>query len=385
MATKTPVAIVGAGPAGMAASIVLSKLGIHHTLFNKSTNPEGKPCAGGLTIKTLDMFRRLGIGFDGSEPADRSVREVALYDGLKTFYRRDVKYPFIVSPREGIDNRMFNHAKQGATIHQQMGNKVVSIDYNAHTLVAEDMITYEYDYLILADGANGYGAKLLDIKEKNLCVQTRIPITTEHHKTVSIYFNMVKGGYGYVFPMANYMTVGIGTRYDKVTDFRKLLTDFCARLGLAQENMKMEGAFIPAQIYIDYDDVPDDVFICGDAISHVSPLEGEGIPFALADGIKAAEIISYFGEDRKGARAAYKKHHNGVVKTLRHHERLTGFMNLDSDNLSYFLETCGKHPNFLQTCLEDGIFAGKFGLTDIAAAIKQYGLNKKEESGKVVK
>src|SRR5689334_20572911 len=50
------VLIVGAGPGGCAAAFDLAGLGISVALLDR-TLPRSKPCAGGLTIKTLRALR----------------------------------------------------------------------------------------------------------------------------------------------------------------------------------------------------------------------------------------------------------------------------------------------------------------------------------------
>ena len=55
------VLIVGAGPAGLRAAQVLADAGREVVVAEKRAEIGPKTCAGGLTLKTIDVLRRLGL------------------------------------------------------------------------------------------------------------------------------------------------------------------------------------------------------------------------------------------------------------------------------------------------------------------------------------
>lgn len=59
--TKTPVLIVGGGPVGLSASVLLSRHGIPHILCEKSPSTTDHPRARSINIRTLEIFRQWGI------------------------------------------------------------------------------------------------------------------------------------------------------------------------------------------------------------------------------------------------------------------------------------------------------------------------------------
>ncbi len=56
---NTPVLIVGAGPAGTAASLFLSQRKIPHIILDKSSFPRDKICGDGLTIEVMHHLKLL--------------------------------------------------------------------------------------------------------------------------------------------------------------------------------------------------------------------------------------------------------------------------------------------------------------------------------------
>lgn len=60
--TESGVCIIGAGPAGVAASIRLSQLGISHLLVDASEFPRNKPCGDIITSPVLRVLHRLEPG-----------------------------------------------------------------------------------------------------------------------------------------------------------------------------------------------------------------------------------------------------------------------------------------------------------------------------------
>lgn len=56
-----PVGVVGGGPTGLVASILLSQLGIPHVLFERYPSTSIHPKAVGLNQRTIEIFRQLGV------------------------------------------------------------------------------------------------------------------------------------------------------------------------------------------------------------------------------------------------------------------------------------------------------------------------------------
>src|SRR5215469_8228083 len=58
---EVPVLIVGGGPVGLSASILLSRLGIRSLLVERHPRVGPQPRARGVSVRTMEIFRPWGI------------------------------------------------------------------------------------------------------------------------------------------------------------------------------------------------------------------------------------------------------------------------------------------------------------------------------------
>lgn len=66
-----PVTIVGGGPAGASAAVMLARRGRHVTLFERTTGPHHKVCGEFLSWEGRQLARRLGAALPHGAPIDR--------------------------------------------------------------------------------------------------------------------------------------------------------------------------------------------------------------------------------------------------------------------------------------------------------------------------
>jgi 2-polyprenyl-6-methoxyphenol hydroxylase-like FAD-dependent oxidoreductase len=59
--TSTPVLIVGAGPAGLVTALVLARQGVRSTLVERHPGTSIHPRASGVSTRSMEIFRRLGV------------------------------------------------------------------------------------------------------------------------------------------------------------------------------------------------------------------------------------------------------------------------------------------------------------------------------------
>ena len=64
MNTTTPVLIIGGGPTGLTASLLLSRLAVPHVLIEKRDGPIAAPAAHVINRRTMEIFRHCGLPMD---------------------------------------------------------------------------------------------------------------------------------------------------------------------------------------------------------------------------------------------------------------------------------------------------------------------------------
>jgi flavin-dependent dehydrogenase len=70
--------IVGAGPAGIAAAIAATDLGLRVVCFDKATFPRDKTCGDGLTTAALRALEELDVPMSALAPSWSEVRETVV-------------------------------------------------------------------------------------------------------------------------------------------------------------------------------------------------------------------------------------------------------------------------------------------------------------------
>ena len=68
---SVPIAIVGAGPVGLATALGLARRGIPSTVFERNPTTSRRSKAAGVHVRTAEIFRQWGIGDRFAEPARR--------------------------------------------------------------------------------------------------------------------------------------------------------------------------------------------------------------------------------------------------------------------------------------------------------------------------
>src|SRR5579883_1982787 len=140
------IAVVGAGPAGCWASILLARRGHSVTLID-SQAPWEKPCGGGVTAKALSSF---GI-FELDLPRNH-VDQITIYFGDKLSVSVAPQQPIAVVSRRELGRYLMEEAeKSGVSI---VKDRIVRIEQSGRgwRLAARDT-SLQSDFLIGADGA----------------------------------------------------------------------------------------------------------------------------------------------------------------------------------------------------------------------------------------
>jgi geranylgeranyl reductase family protein len=307
------VAVIGAGPAGSIAALVLARGGARVALVDKATFPRDKACGDLVGPRGVQALEELDVRPTGEQVGDMEV--VGPSGGRAVLRARSgLTYPGfgIVVPRRRLDA----HLRQSALAAGAGGiDGQASTDTARATDVRVDRpgqpsLHLRADVVIGADGALsrvGQAAGLVDERRVLWGFALRGYASRSVERPEIWFWEPARWrgypGYGWVFPGEDGSTnigIGIGMRGDRRAATR-VARDLDAFAGAALERrlggwlkMGMVGT-VPAA---------GRTLLVGDAAGLVNSLQGEGIAQAIISGRTAAESILKAGPD--GAAAAYR-------------------------------------------------------------------------------
>jgi menaquinone-9 beta-reductase len=320
------VLVAGAGPAGIAASLILSKNKIHHIIADKALFPRDKICGDALSGKVVDALNTIdGKITERILPHSDFVGSYGVSFFAPNGKRLDVPFslmpeklkhpPGFLSKRIDFDHFLFQElSSEFATVLQQTeiteavntteGIKVVwKKDGRPESRLFKLVIGAEGDRSVIRRSLTNYK------KEKDhYCAGVRAYYSNvkETHTEHFIELHFLKDilpGYLWIFPMSGGIcNVGIGMLSSVVSkkriNLKTLLKDLLAnhpsfkkRFANALQDGEIHGWGLPLGSK-KYPLSGDNFLLTGDAASLIDPFTGEGIGNAMLSGITAAEFAT---------------------------------------------------------------------------------------------
>ncbi len=288
MKQKYRVIIIGAGPSGLSTAINLYKRGIKDILvIEKYKFPRYKCCAGYITNKTKKVYESFGL--------DIKKCHYSLIDNFKICYnlkeKQTIKNKFLYTneniDRVELDNEFYKLAKkQGITILEE--TKIKDNDLNTNSIVVTGNKKIHYDYLVFADGTNGYGSIYQKAKHKNIAMQKIFK--SDRKDGIEIHFNITRKGYGWASTYKGITNIGLTDLYNKNINYNDVFSKFLKDLNLDDDTTGIKGAFTPYGIGIPI--INNNIYFVGDAVGACDPLTLSGLRYGLKSGELCAESIS---------------------------------------------------------------------------------------------
>lgn len=355
--------VVGGGPAGAACARRAAQHGLSVVLLEKATHPRPKLCGGATNPRIHDL-----VDFDLTPVIENTFHAASIY--APSGRRVDCIRPDISGhtlKRGNFDHLFIRKAEEaGAEIIQ--GSPVVGIEHvkaGIRALVPGD--SYRGRLLVGADGVNSITAKESAIREKwsnekiGLCIAADVPMDPhelEHIMTVpnadsfiaiEMYFGIRNWGYAWCFPKHDEISIGVGCRLDKAINLREAWKTFVKRVEDTKEiefDTSKKSAFRVPLAGPEPRLVARRTMLVGDAAGLVSPITGEGIYYAIASGIIAADIAKEAADLKQPSHVwEYEQRiRNSIGAELDSAKSIAGILYRSRKNLETVCRIAAKDP-----------------------------------------
>jgi len=308
------VIIVGAGPSGAILSYVLAQNGVNVLLLEKEKLPRYKACGGGVNLRTTSL-----IPFDITEVVENTIYGAMLSHKSSSPVLRTYPEPLTyMVMRDKLDHLLSCQAQAaGAQIIDQC--KVTNMEIQKDRVVVQTtMSTYTASIIVGADGANGVVARSSGLArrgQRGMAIDCQLIVDdrslAKWDGTVSIEFGGVYGGYSWIFPKRDCLSVGIGgpDRYAK--HMKSYLLHFIEKQRFSSYKVKRFRGHALPHGYNDAHLTASRSLLVGDAAGLIDPLTGDGIYYSIKSAVLAAPVIMKTLEANRTVLAEYEK----AVKT----------------------------------------------------------------------
>ncbi len=288
------VIIVGAGPAGATLAYELAKRGVGVLILEKEKLPRYKCCAGGITSKAAKL-----LDYDISEVVEDVIYKLSFTFNMGNSYLGQHSQPLIYNVmREEFDHFLVKKAqKLGAVLMD--GQKVTQVQMSDDWVeISTADSVFRSRILVGADGAYSVVARELNMGESIeylVGVESEIVVPEEEltkwKSRVHIDLGCIPGGYAWVFPKRNHLSIGAGCLVSKARALNRHYQKFLKSLGIGSYTIVRSDSRLIPTCMTGKLVWQDRVLLLGDAAGLVDPLTGEGVYNAIQSAQLAAPVI----------------------------------------------------------------------------------------------
>lgn len=290
------VAVIGAGPGGLAAAHAAASAGARTIVLERAEHPRYKTCGGGLIGTSLAVANsRITV------PARDTVAAITFTDnGRRAFTRRSPGRPVLTMVRrDDFDFAWYRAAvAAGAEVRQRAQVRELDQDAEAATVTLADGEVITARCVIGADGSAAISSRHVGVTfdQQDLGLEVEVAATeadrAAYRGRVLLDWGTVPGSYGWVFPKDDELTVGVIMGKGRGAETKKYLADFLARLGLADRRVVRDSGHLTRCRRADAPLRKGRVLVVGDAAGLLEPWTREGISYALRSGTWAGEVAA---------------------------------------------------------------------------------------------
>jgi len=303
--------VVGAGPAGGTAAKVLGEAGISTLVLDKSAFPRDKPCGGGIIARVMTRFPYLENALAGIPTKWISKVYFESPAGAAVDYEsRDRLY--LMTRRLEFDHLLLSLAREHVECHTPALVRGIS-DSSHFATVTADVAGVEREYkcrmVLGCDGANSVVARFSRLRSGGIQSDYAIDMMEETPSQelasndgdrMYIYYR-IQGqyGYGYVFPKAQHLNLGVGFKLDyylsalrgrQYSYHQAFVEELISKQLIAGKSNRANFRAFPLPIGGPLARTSTDrVLLAGDAGGFVNAFTAEGIYYAMVSGELAAQ------------------------------------------------------------------------------------------------
>jgi flavin-dependent dehydrogenase len=153
-------------------------------------------------------------------------------------------------------------------------------------------------HALLADGANGVSARAIgldDGREHGVALEANVPYGVvreeDYRGLLCLELANVPGGYGWVFPKADHVNVGVGGWEREGPRLRDHLARFCHEYGIPESSLEDVRGYRLPLVHARARLAKGRVALLGDAAGLVDPLSGDGIYEAFLSSKLATQAV----------------------------------------------------------------------------------------------
>ena len=299
------VAVVGAGPGGLAAAHAAATAGARTIVLERAEHPRYKTCGGGLIGTSLGI-----AGSRITVPARDTVSAITFTDaGRRSFTRRSADTPVLTMVRrDDFDHAWYRAAVEaGATVRQNTQVRAVEQDGDGAAVRLADGSAVTAAVVVGADGSAGITSRHVGVTfdQQDLGLEVEIAATAADRRAwrgrVLLDWGREPGSYGWVFPKDDELTVGVIMAKGRGAETKRYLARFLDQLGLAGREVRRDSGHLTRCRTSDAPLRRGRVVVVGDAAGLLEPWTREGISYALRSGTWAGEAAARVSGDGPGA------------------------------------------------------------------------------------
>ena len=289
------VAVIGGGPAGLAAASASAAAGARTVVLERAEHPRYKTCGGGLLGVSLAAV----AGQIELPVRDEITSATFTLRGGQEFARSNPAPVLAMVMREEFDAALLGRAEgNGAVVRQRVQVRAIEQADGRATARLADGSAVTATVLIGADGSSGVSARHVgaEFAQVDLGLELEIAVPAAIARPwagrLLLDWGEIPGSYGWVFPKGDRLTVGVIAARGQGDATKAYLREFVDRLGLGGYPAVRDSGHLTRCRTEGSPLRKGHVIVAGDAAGLLEPWTREGISFALRSGALAGEYAA---------------------------------------------------------------------------------------------